>query len=324
MTFRRNPDFFRSGLPHLDRFEYLHLPNAEGQERAYREGRVDVWNPGDPLALEPARVEFPDHILTQRPLPFGIVLTFLYHQRAAGNPFRDPRVARATHLALDRHDLIDATYRGFARLSGAAPWFTPGWALPESELLLQPGYRRDKTADRATARALLAAAGFSGPLPLVLPDVFVATYPGVDLRIRRDLESGLGIALAITLAHPGEIAGRVREGSLPASIGWGPAIIDPDPTDALLRGMHSDGAENFGGYANPEVDAALDRMRITLDAAERQRIFRSDVHPALLAGPAWTVSVAHGLQRTLRRPSVRAPRLGSGWDWHRFQEAWIA
>ena len=196
VTFRRNPDFFRSGLPHLDRFEYLHLPNAEGQERAYREGRVDVWNPGDPLALEPARVEFPDHILTQRPLPFGIVLTFLYHQRAAGNPFRDPRVARATHLALDRHDLIDATYRGFARLSGAAPWFTPGWALPESELLLQPGYRRDKTADRATARALLAAAGFSGPLPLVLPDVFVATYPGVDLRIRRDLESGLGIALA--------------------------------------------------------------------------------------------------------------------------------
>ena len=323
ITLQRNPAFFRPNLPYLERIELRHLPDPAAQAEAYRRGEIDVWSPGDPTALNPLLEEFADQRLSERPLPFAVQLAFSYRGESGTNPYVDRRVAQAVHLAIDRFAVIQATYRGYARLSGPRPWFAFGWAMPEAELAQQPGYRRDKAADIAAARQLIQASGYEGALPLAIADVFEATFPGVSESVGQTLEANLGLAVDRSVLQYSQILERFREGALAATLGWGDPLSDPDPTDDLLRTMHSQGAENFGGFSDPVVDGAIEQMRTTLDRAERQRIYRESVQPALLGGPGWIVNIANGVQRTAVRTGVHYPRFGFGWDAQLFERCWL-
>ena len=321
ISFQRNQSYFRAQRPYLDSVTVVHLVSAAEQEAAYREGRLDLWSPGDPRAVQPVLADLPDHRVAERPLPFGIQMAMSF-RRGPANPLQDTRLARALHLALDRHALMGRAYGSHGRLSGAVPWFT-GWAMAEPELLQQPGYSaRLSDAQRKTIRDLVAAAQFEGPLTLHLPATFAATYPGVDAELEATLGARLGIDVRTETAAYADIVEGLRRGTVSVFVGWGDAITDPDPTAHLLRTVHSDGADNWGGFAHPGVDAALERMRRAQDARERRRIFRDSVEPVLLERPSWVVNVGHGIQRTLHPPHVHLPRFGFGWDGHRYEDAW--
>ena len=122
----RNPVYFRDDLPYLQEIELVHLVDPALQEAAYREGRIDAWTPGDPTRIDPILEDLSNQQVQQRPLPFGIQMAFSFRPNP-DNPLRDSRIARALHLALDRHLIQEHTYGRFARLSGPTPWFADGW-----------------------------------------------------------------------------------------------------------------------------------------------------------------------------------------------------
>ncbi|MEZ4622124.1 MAG: ABC transporter substrate-binding protein [Caldilineaceae bacterium] len=86
----------------------------------------------------------------------------------AEGPLSDPRVRRAIHLAVDK-SLID-TFAPVWEPAFVTRWLPSAspFATPQDELLTMPGYRPDKTEDIATAKALLADAGY--------PDGFETTF----------------------------------------------------------------------------------------------------------------------------------------------------
>ncbi len=322
ISFRPNPTYFRSGAPYLDQITYLHNTTAAQQEAAYRDGAIDAWSPGDPAAVDAVLLDFPDHRVDERPLPFAVELAFSYRS-ASANPLRDRRIAAAVHQALDRNAIRRRVYGDHAVLSGAAPWYTRGWALPNDELTQLPGYRPTfPNDDESAARGLLDAAAFSGPLTLHLSDIFAATYPGIGDDIQGSLQRRLGIELRIVISPLTRILDGLSDGSVAATIGWGEAITDPDPTAHLLSTVHSDGPRNRGGFNDPAVDAAIESMRATMDTAARQRIFLESVQPALLSAPSWALNITHGLERTVHPPEIHLPRFGFGWDGHRLELAW--
>lgn len=323
MAFKRNPRYFRVGLPWLDTIELRHMIDPAAQANAYWDGVLDLWTPADPLQLEPLLPDLPTHRIGERFLPFTIQLAFSFSQGSALNPFRDHRVAQAVHLALDRPAILALAYGDFGRICGPVPPFALGWAMEEEALAGTPGYRQEKSEDIAEARALLSAAAFTGAVPIAVPDVFEATHPGVSALVAETLTANLGLPVEVSIMEYSVILTGMREGNPPASLGWGEPPIDADPTADLLRSIHTAGPDNRGRLQDPAIDVGIERMRTTLEREERQRIFREAVQPLLLERPSWLVNVGIGVQRTISRPSIHLPRFGYGWDGHHFERAWI-
>lgn len=316
-----NPAYFRPGRPYLDRIALLDLPTSAAQEQAFRDGDLDLWQPGDAVDLSEVEQDVDDVVVETRPLPFGLECWFSYHQNP-DNPLVDRRVAQALHLALDRDALIDATYGPNGVVSGPAPWYTPGWATPPSTLAQEPGFRARRDEDLTALRGLLDAAALDDSLTIHLPDVFSATYPAVAATVEATLSANLARAVELEISQYTRIFEGIGDGSVPIVIGWGTAITDPDPTDRLWATMRTGAAGNLGGFSDPAVDTWLSTARETLQLAERQRIFQEAITPALLGEPAWIVPIGHGVQRLVHRNDVVLPSFGFGWDGHRYEEAW--
>ncbi len=330
-AFGANAGYFRGERPFLQAIEFAHLPTAASQEAAYRAGDIDIWSPGDPAAIDAVLADRPGDQVAERPLGFPIQLAFSY-QGGAENPFSDRRLALAVHHALDRDAILARAYGPHAGLSGPAPWFASGWASDVSTLRERPGYRPSLTAtEEADLRTLAASAWATASpsasdrragLPLTVPDIFDRSYPGLAAQAAQTLSVRLGIDVRPAVARYSRIVEGLGDGSVPLFLGWGASARDADPTLDLRDSVHSDGPGNWGGFSDAAVDAALDEMAVTVNRAERQRLYREALEPRLLEAPAWVVSVGHGIERSVHRPDVWLPRFGFGWDGHHYERAW--
>ena len=322
ITFRSNPGYFRSERPWLDSLTLRHLVDPGDLLDAYAAADLDLWTPADPRDVDTVEDRFPDHTVFARPLPFGIHLAINYRSPDGRGGLRDPRLAQAVHLALDRRAILTHAYGPHAFLSGPAPWFLPAWAPAQDDLHSFPGYGTGFSAVAAQVRDLVDAVNPSQSMDFALPDVFEATHPGLGALVQRMLADRLGIGVSLSIRTLSQIREGMLDGSVDAFLGWSDPITDPDLTESLYATMHSSGAANLGGFAEPGIDAALERMRTALTAAERQQIFQSSVEPALRNAPSWSLVIGHGLQRGLHPPSLHLPRFSFGWDGHRFEDAW--
>jgi peptide/nickel transport system substrate-binding protein len=74
-------------------------------------------------------------------------------------PWDDVNLRKAVSLYLDRQTACEAVHSGQCEI--AAMW-DPGSGYVNSDVLEWPGYRADKTADRAEAKKLIADGGYEG------------------------------------------------------------------------------------------------------------------------------------------------------------------
>ena len=169
---------------------------------------------------------------------------------------RDKRVRQAVALAIDRQPILDALWRGHARLANSL--LPPGeWARADDAELSQYPH------DPARAAALLQTAGYP------------AGRDGVRLRLELKISTdeatrllaavlqqqlrAAGIALTIRSAEFGTFYSDVTHGVFQMYIlKWIGSNEDPD----IYRYMYSSGSfppkgANRGHYANARVDALL-------------------------------------------------------------------
>ena len=158
---RRNPTYFRGGLPLLDGMDHFVMKDFNTRFAALVTGQIDYFGEGS-ASLLPGQV---DQI--QRNFSDKIVIQPVAHSWGKGlqinmnrPPFENVRVRKALHLALDRDDWADFNLAG--TLPGVIQptnWMPPGtiWALPDNELMSLPGWRRGqgKVDDIAEANRLL-------------------------------------------------------------------------------------------------------------------------------------------------------------------------
>ncbi|WP_460193339.1 ABC transporter substrate-binding protein [Thermosynechococcus sp. FA-CM-4201] len=166
LIFRRNPFYWRSPLPHLERFIWQIVESTDTAMLQFRSGGLDLFAVTPEmfalLKREEKRGQF--RIYNSGPSPNTLFISFnLNRGRRNGKPLVDPvksewfndvRFRQAVAYALDRQRMINNIYQGLgAPQHSTIPVQSPFYFSPEQGL---PTYRYDV----AKAKALLQAAGF--------------------------------------------------------------------------------------------------------------------------------------------------------------------
>ena len=183
--------------------------------------------------------------------------------RPIPNPLRDRRVREAFSLAIDRKLLVDRIMNGFA---------VPASQIPPESYGGHDSSIAVPAADPARARALLAEAGY--------PDGFKLTIQTTNDRYPNDsqlaqavaqLLSRIGVqtkvqAMPVALYYG---AARKKEFTM-AQIGWGQA---PGDAGLVMReALRTGSINNYGGWSNPDYDAAIDAAASETDQAKRNAL----------------------------------------------------
>ena len=268
-----NPDY-HEGRPHLDRIMYRIIPSQSTIFLELKAKGVDLANLS---AMQYAR--------QTSSRAFNVAYgkyrypsdRYTYLGFNLKDPrFADRRVRRAFAHAIDKRELIDGPLMGLAHVA-TGPLRPGTWAYT--------GDVHQYAFDPNRARALLAEAGWrdrngdgivedkSGK-----PFAFVIrTNQGNDDRrkvaqiIQQRLKD-VGVATDIQVIEWSSLLTEfIGKGRFEAVLmGWGVGV-DPDQYDVWHSSQTGPGQLNRISYANPEIDAALERGRDSCDRKERIR-----------------------------------------------------
>ncbi len=260
--------------PHnIDKIIYTPIANAATRVAALLSGEVDfLLDP--PLQDLPRIKKNPNLKLQQTPqlrtIFYGLEqrLDELRSSNIKGkNPFKDVRVRKAMHMAIDIKGIQKKVMRGFSVPANII--VPPGiYGYPEDLDKARPPYDLEK------ARKLMAEAGY--------PDGFEVNLDCPNNRYNNDEK-----ICQATVGMLGKIGIKVNLVAQPKSLhfpklttrktdfymlGWGYAY--PDAHFNFVWMMHSDSTWNGGGITNPRVDELIDAMAKEIDKKKRDAMIR--------------------------------------------------
>lgn len=257
-----------AGTPHNREITWRLVPDAADRLALLQQGAVQVANA---LDFDASRG------LGQMRHTYLSPVAIIYLLNAARGPLTDARVRRALSLAVDREALVATVMHGAAQP-------LRGFVSPHH---FGAGQGAGAQMDRDRARALLAEAGFGDGLtlevdcPTRLPD----EAERLTAALAAQLET-VGITLTVHV-HPEreDYAHMVRRKEIRDM-----CVFDSSPMSTyrvLYEKIDSRVAGSWWqGYANPRIEALIDRGRVTTDRAARAAIWR-DAYALLQEDPAW-------------------------------------
>ena len=270
LRLERNPNYYKEGLPYFDGYTGIGLADDAIRIAAFVNGQTDFLNYqwfGRPVDLDSARAELGEDAVTGVPNP--VTYGMATHIHCEVEPYTDPRVRMAVHLATDREQLI-ALSLGELVIGGPIAVAIAPYGRTEDELRQLPGYRSGdlRQADLAESRQILDAAGVDldgfPPLDIWAPDA--SDYAQV---LQQNLsEVGINIGINELTTADALAARQNREFSM-IMLGQQGAS-DPD---LLYNDLHTTGGQNYGNFSNPEFDALVEKGRSVFDEQERKAIY---------------------------------------------------
>lgn len=297
-----NPAYF-GGAPLVDTLELSVIPDDEAAFGALETGAVDMVARSTPLAWID-RLDVRDDV----EMVVGGRQQSVHLQFNLGNQIlQNADVRRGLGLAIDVDTVLEVVEQGAGRLGGDT------WTHPNSIWTRDP--LGAHLSDVAAADQLLRAAGFSdaGTGTLLAPNGQPATFTlGVDASRPRhrtaaqavaDQLAAIGVGVAIQLLEPTALPPAVGgAGTLPPTdmvIGELDTHQHDDP-DHLYFLFHSSSAATdlFGGYSNPQLDAAIEQLMYEPQESElrtqalnnAQDILAADLPLFTLYYPAWRMA----------------------------------
>jgi peptide/nickel transport system substrate-binding protein len=269
-TFRRNPAYFRAGLPLIDGVDWLVMEDAATGLAAYRTGQIDAayWHwwavrQQDVAALKKSHPQFVYQ-------DFLSNVTHGIYMRTDKPPFNDVRVRRAISHAVDRQAVIDAVFLK-GEPTPAVSRGAPEWSPRIDQLGPGAQYYRH---DPKEARRLLAEAGFPGGLKTTLT---VTGGYGSDLTdsfelVQRQLKES-GIEAEMKLQEYGAYIATTFLGKY-EGMAMGPFSIAWEPHTGLY-GMYTPEQTRNSSHVNDRKLVAMlkEQMRTRELEARRKLIF---------------------------------------------------
>ncbi len=265
----RNPNYYRAPLPYIDglRADW----NLDGAYRAaqYVAGESDIlfcpWL-GFPAANEAVRAQVGEENLVEVPMDAIWSVTTFFHTQV--EPYTDPRVRLALHLATDREQNF-AVRQGFLQIGGPICHAAGPYAWSVDELRQRPGYRSGalREEDLAEGRRLLDASGYD---PGSVPPMTTSHFETPTAEVLQQNFAEIGFEVAVHEQPDSENNPLRAAGEFTLTTQSLGGVFDPD---ALHGTHHSDGGRNFGEFSDPEIDALLEQGRTTLGAENRVPIY---------------------------------------------------
>jgi peptide/nickel transport system substrate-binding protein len=316
----RNPDYFVPGRPYLDGLRYLIIAERSTRISALQAGRVDVAFPGEgrKVLVEQLRAAAPRLVVSVVNQNTNDNLLF-NTQRA---PFNDIRVRRALSLALNRRAFAQAIHQGGAAVGATMTPRPYGvWGILERDLPALPGFGRPEE-DRATARRLLAQAGFgpAHPLRVEVLTRALAIYLDVASYVVAELRT-VGVEASLRQVDSAQWFPLLtrREFQLAVNI-TGHGLDDPDAN--FFENYACDSPRNYPGYCDGAVMKSMDGQSQELDPRRRLELVRALQRK--LEEDAARPTLAWRLDHFVQAPYVRGlvPHHVEH-NWARMQDVWL-
>ncbi|MEO7274913.1 MAG: ABC transporter substrate-binding protein [Vicinamibacterales bacterium] len=268
VVLERNPDYFRRGVPGLDRLVFRIFPNPTTSVAALESGEVDFIStvPGPDVARLRAR---PDIVVTPSTGGSGGSLCQdVLIPNVTRPPFDDVRVRRAFAQAIDRRFIVERVYFDQGTPATGPISHLLAWAYSPDV--------RQYPHDAAGARALLEQAGFTAAADGVR---FHLTFTHASssqrlAQVLREQLKAVGIALDLqTLDFNAQVEQVFVKKAF--DLGLASYCNGADPDIGVRRVYVSSNIgpypfSNGAGYANPRIDALFDQASMLVDRASRR------------------------------------------------------
>ena len=296
----RNPNYFRAGLPYFDGFRGNWNTDAAYRSAQYVAGEADFLHVpwlGFPAENEAVRAQVGEENLVEVPMQATWKVSTYIHTKV--EPYTDPRVRRALHLATNREQL-HAVSQGFLSIGGPIAHASGPYAWTVDELRELPGYRSGdlREQDLAEGRRLLDASGYD---PASVPPMSVSDLETPRAEVLQQNFAEIGFDVDLEEIPDTEALTRRDGGQFTIHTQGVGGAFDPD---ALYNSHHTTGGQNFGEFSDPEIDALLEQGRTTLGLENRLPIY-DEIQTKLLEEHNPQIYFAWGQPVVGHRPWVK-------------------
>jgi ABC-type transport system substrate-binding protein len=313
VIFEKHAEYYKPGLPYLDRVE-LSL-NVEPSVQMLR------WESGEaefihiiPAAELPNVLSDEQFAAARRLAPTPVTMRLIMDTRA--KPFDDQRVRQAVASALDKDFFARSTGGLVDPLQGI---YVP--IMPQFEESFTSNY----TYDPEAAKALLTDAGYGEGIQ------GIKLYGGVDYEaqlqgLQADLDA-IGIEVEVNPGTLQDFRDRVKSGEIQMALyGWSASF--PDAYDFVSGWMTCASIENGyndGGYCNEKIDELVASAEaLAQDDPERIKAYR-DIEELAVNTDAGMIGMGNEKAIGLGRANVHDdPLNGLMGGWPFLESAWIA
>ena len=287
---RRNPNYFREGLPLLDGIDNFIMKDSTTRFTALATGQIHLYGHGSnsmlPGQVAQAERDFQDQIAIH-PAMYSLGYGVWYN--TGQTPYGDERVRKAMHIAVNRDDWLTFNQAGSYNRTAITSLIMPGspWGFTEAEIRTWEGFRQPKDQDIAEANRLLDQVFGEGERFSTSCMAYGDTRKDVCLFFIDQMKRHLDIDVTLDffeLAVFSENSTACRWDTYTSSTG---TLVTGDPDDFLFSQYHRDfitggAACQFKTIADPAVQAQLEAdieaQSIELDPAKRRVMTRALEH----------------------------------------------
>ncbi len=259
----KNPDYWQSPYPYLDRLIFKPLADPAARVNALLAGEVDLIRAVPPDQFEPLQAD--GYVIAKGPTPHIWYVEFNHSEE----PFSDVRVRQAVNLAIDREGIADQLLSGSALpaicfCGRTSPTFNPApdWTGYE--------YNPEK------AKQLLADAGYPDGFKTVFETSTAGSGQILPVAMgewmQRDLAK-IGIDMELRTYEWNTYVGRWYAGLEPG-IGMNQISTGSNSDYWLFLVAYSKEQANSGHHTDTVFDDYLLQANVALDLDERARLIR--------------------------------------------------
>jgi peptide/nickel transport system substrate-binding protein len=257
ITVQKNEDYWKAGLPKLDKIIYKGIEDENVQYQNLQSGELDLI---DSIPF----VEFKD-LQNSGDYKVSFVPGLGYQGiwlNVTQPPFDNKALRQAVYRLVDRQAIVKAGLRNIGGSPANSPFSKQSFAYGES----------DQYPPRSVeaAKQLLQGAGKSGGFSFTMKIDPSPTTQQLGQVIQNTLKPA-GIDVSLEKEEFGTLLEDSTNGNFQALfLGWS-GRIDPDLN--IYDFMVTDGDFNDGGYSNPEVDRLLGEARRISDKGRRKDLY---------------------------------------------------
>lgn len=116
-------------------------------------------------------------------------------------------------------------------------------------------------------------------------------------------QKNLGVTIQLENLEPSKSSDEIHKGHHGQLLFYGWCADYPDPENFADALFHSGAQQNLGHYANPELDALLEKARVERDVAQRIGMYQQAQQ--MIVDDAAAIFLDHGLSFLLVKPEIK-------------------
>lgn len=313
VVFERHPEYYRAGLPYLDRVELSLNVEESVQMLRWESGEAEFANniPAAEVRNVLSEERFAD---ARRLAATPVTMRLIMDTRSA--PFDDRRVRQAVASVVDKTFFAQSTGGLVDPLQGL---YVP--IMPQFEASFRNAYDYDPES----AKALLTEAGHGEGIRgirLYGPVTYEAPLQGLQADL-----AAIGIEAEVNSGALSDFREQIQSGEIQLALyGWSASFPDAfDYASAWMTCAAIETGYNDGGYCNERIDEIVAAAEaLPQDAAERIAAYR-EIEEVVVNTDVGMIGMGNEKAVALSRPNVHNDPLNvliGGWPF--LDEAWIA